>query len=233
MQVRYRFRHENGPERIVAVMLDDLRLEALDPLPRDLPGWTELAFCQCPHCPLRVEDSPHCPLAVRLSQVVPALGDVLSHERVEVVVETAEREIRVATTAQRGASALLGLVTATSGCPHTVYLKPMARFHLPFASEEETVYRAVSMYLLARYFQHVDGQPADFRLDGLTTVYRNLQGVNAAMAQRLRAVLQAGDAAVNAIILLDLFAKALPAVIADSVDEVRYLFADYLARPPA
>lgn len=232
MQVRYRFLREDGPERIFTVVLDDARLEAEEPLPSVLPEWTALGFCQCSHCPLQVEQSPLCPLAARLSQVVGELGDVLSHDRVQVVVESGEREIRTSTTAQRAASALLGLITATSGCPHTVYLKPMARFHLPFASEEETIYRAVSMYLLALYFRHVDGEPADFRLDGLTTVYRNLQVVNAAMAQRLRAALQEGDAAVNAIILLDLFAKALPAVIADSVDEVRYLFADYLRQPP-
>lgn len=233
MQVRYRFLREDAPERIFTVTLDDVRLETTTPPPETLPAWAALGFHQCSHCPLPVAQHPHCPLAARLSLVVGELGDVLSHDRVQVVVETGEREIRTTTTAQRAASALLGLITATSGCPHTVYLKPMARFHLPFASEEETIYRAISMYLLARFFQQGEGQAADFRLDGLTTIYRNLQVVNAAMAQRLRSALREGDAAVNAIILLDLFAKALPAVIADSVDEVRYLFSDYLRQPPA
>ena len=36
---------------------------------------------------------------------------------------------------------------ALSGCPVLEQLKPMARFHLPFASVEETIYRAASMYL--------------------------------------------------------------------------------------
>jgi len=146
---------------------------------------------------------------------------------------TGEREIRVTTTAQRATSALLGLISATSGCPYTVYLKPMARFHLPFASEEETIYRAVSMYLLARYFQQGESGTLDVHLDGLTSIYRNLQIVNAATARRLRAAAREGDTAVNAIILLDLYAKALPAVIADSVDEVRYLFRDYLQPRPS
>ena len=39
---------------------------------------------------------------------------------------------------------------ATAGCPWTDRLRPMARFHLPFANEAETVYRSVSMYLLSR-----------------------------------------------------------------------------------
>jgi hypothetical protein len=41
---------------------------------------------------------------------------------------------------------------ATSGCRYTAYFKPMARFHLPFANEEETAYRAISMYLLSQRF---------------------------------------------------------------------------------
>ena len=34
-----------------------------------------------------------------------------------------------------------GLIMATAGCPWTDRLRPMARFHLPFATEAETVYR--------------------------------------------------------------------------------------------
>jgi hypothetical protein len=82
----------------------------------------------------------------------------------------------------------------------------MARFHLPLASTEETVYRATSMFLLAQYF-----------------AYR----VNRAMAERLRSASEQ-DAAVNAIVILDLLAKALPDAILDSLTEVRHLFSSYL-----
>ncbi|MBL0028408.1 MAG: hypothetical protein IPO95_04765 [Rhodanobacteraceae bacterium] len=46
------------------------------------------------------------------------------------------------------------------------------------------------------------------------------------MAERLR---DAGerDGTVNAIVLLDLFAKALPAVIEDSLADLRYMFDNY------
>ncbi len=54
------------------------------------------------------------------------------------------------TTAQQAMSSVLGLIMATAGCPWTDRLRPMARFHLPFASEAETVYRSVCMFLLAR-----------------------------------------------------------------------------------
>lgn len=232
MQVAYHFRFDNGQERLFTLTLDPVSLESVDALPANLPAWAALGFEQCAHCPLDSALTALCPLAARLSQAVDAFEAVLSHDQVKVVVLTEEREIHVTTTAQRATSALLGLISATSGCPHTVYLKPMARFHLPFASEEETIYRAVSMYLLARYFQQGESDTLDVRLEGLTTIYRHLQIVNAAIARRLRAAAQEGDAAVNAIILLDMYAKALPAVIADSVDEVRYLFRDYLPPHP-
>ncbi len=54
------------------------------------------------------------------------------------------------TTAQQAMSSVLGLIMATAGCPWTDRLRPMARFHLPFASDAETLYRSISMFLLSR-----------------------------------------------------------------------------------
>ena len=34
-------------------------------------------------------------------------------------------------------------------------LKPMVRFHLPFATVEETVFRSVSTYLLSQYLAEI------------------------------------------------------------------------------
>ena len=61
------------------------------------------------------------------------------------------------TSAQQAMSSVLGLIMATSGCPWTDRLRPMARFHLPFASEAETLYRSVGMFLLARELVGADG----------------------------------------------------------------------------
>ena len=61
---------------------------------------------------------------------------------------------------------------ATSGCPHMDFFKPMARFHLPLANAEETVYRATSMYLLAQYFLQREGKEADMELEGLKKYIR-------------------------------------------------------------
>jgi hypothetical protein len=123
----------------------------------------------------------------------------------------------------------MGLVMATSGCPHTAFFKPMARFHLPLASEEETVYRATSMYLLAQYFLKKEGQNADLELKGLREIYHNMHTVNTAIAERLRGASET-DSTVNAIVLLDMYALTLPYVIDESLEEIRHLFRPFLMK---
>ncbi|KAA3628120.1 MAG: hypothetical protein DWQ09_08235 [Proteobacteria bacterium] len=227
IEIRYCFRLPDHSMREIALHLEPEHIQLTGHLPDQLPDWTRLDFEQCTHCPLTVDKVPHCPFAASLVGVIDISREVLSHDEVEVTVITAERAIRNRTTAQRGISAVMGLISATSGCPHTRFLKPMARYHLPFATEEETLYRAASMYLLAQYFRRLHGGNADLDLDGLAEFYRNLQAVNQSMMQRIRSASQK-DAAANALVLLDLFAKAMPYSIEDSLEEVRYLFSAYL-----
>ena len=56
--------------------------------------------------------------------------------------------------------------------------------------------------------------------------YAELQRVNAAMAQRLRAS-QQEDGAVNAVTLLDLLAKALPYSINEALADIAPVFRAY------
>jgi len=185
IQIRYLFRLPDQTTREFTLRLhpEQLRLHPeqlrlTGHLTDPMPEWTRLGFEQCDHCPLSVADEPHCPLAASLVGVIDLSREVLSHDEVEVTVITAERSILNRTTAQRGISAIMGLISATSGRPHTRFLKPMARFHLPFATEEETIYRVASMYLMGQYFRRLHGQEADLDLDGLAECYRNLQSVN-------------------------------------------------------
>ncbi len=230
LHFQYRFCFADGRYEQVDIALDKVTLSPLAAEPQDLPEWTRLDFHQCPNCPLSLAESSHCPLAAQLTRLIPVWKNVLSHEEVDIEVVTAERMVTRHTTAQRTISSLMGLVTATSGCPRTEYLKPLARFHLPLASEEETIFRASSMYLLAQYFRSKQGLEADLDLQGLTRLYRELHEVNLAMAQRLRAATST-DAAANAVVLLDLFAKSLPYAIEESLEEIRYLFLPYFDRP--
>jgi hypothetical protein len=126
----------------------------------------------------------------------------------------------------------MGLIIATSGCPHTAFFRPMARFHLPLATEAETLYRAVSMYLLAQYFLKNEGRPADLDLAGLKNIYANVGIVNRAVADRIRNATKK-DSAINALVLLDVFTMALPFAIEDSLQDLRYLFTPYFHPPHA
>ena len=226
LEFTYRFDFAAADREKVVVRLDKATLEPCGGANENPPDWARLDFHRCPHCPLAVSERPHCPLAVQLAKLLPLCERLLSHDQVKLEVVSAERTIVNQTTAQRAVSSLMGLIFATSGCPHTVFLKPMARFHLPFASEEETLFRASSMYLLAQYFRGKQGLAVDLELAGLKTLYIALHQVNGAMAERLRAIISK-DSAVNAVVLLDLFAKALPYSIAESLEEIRYPFEAY------
>lgn len=229
LDIRYHFSLQNGSHLDFDVKLDPSTLNQIDDSTDHHPDWTALAFHQCSNCPLDPSISPYCPVALNIIKLMEGCSGLVSYEKVRLDVTTPERTVSKDTTAQAGISSLLGLIVATSGCPHTGFFKPMARFHLPFASEAETIYRASSMYLLAQYFIRKQGGEADLDMEGLVKIYRNLQIVNTALAARLRAASQQ-DAAVNAVVLLDSFAKIVPYTIADSLDEIRHLFMPFLAR---
>ena len=193
------------------------------------PPWTALSFQQCSNCPLSPEQTPHCPMALRMVPLVDLFGKVRSYEEVTAEVESQERTVSKRTTVQRVLRSIMGLLSATSGCPHVAFLRPMAHFHLPFSSAEETVYRVASTYLLAQYFRRQQGQPADPGLEGLKAHYHALQQVNASMAKRLTEISahdaeRNGDSHVNALVLLDVFAQSLPDSIDAQLEELRPAF---------
>lgn len=227
VEIEYRLSSPERSARVFSVRLDDDTVVRGRPEQSSLPSWTMLEFHQCPNCPLDAADHPHCPVAVNLVPLLHGIGDLQSHEPVQLHVRESRRTVSASTTAQRAVSSLLGLIMATSACPHTSHFRPMAQFHLPLASVEETVYRATSMYLLAQYFVCRDGKHPDLDLSGLAEIYANLEVVNRAMAQRLRGASEE-DAAVNAVVILDVLAKTLPFAIFDELAGMRQLFSSYL-----
>ncbi len=192
-----------------------------------LPDWTMLGYKQCPHCSLDVDVVDRCPLAVAISGVVKQFNHVLSYHEVDIEVRFDERVIFQRTTAQRALSSFMGAIMAVSGCPHTNFFRPMARFHLPLANEEETIYRSCAMYMLAQYFRKKKDAAADYSLAGLEDIYKNIQVVNTAIVDRIRSA-SCADASINAIVMLDMYAKIVPYVLDESLEEIQYLFESYL-----
>ncbi len=224
--ITYRFKFADVKTLEYQLQLNSQTLELVSLQELDDRPWKKLDFNQCPNCPLDSKSTPLCPVANNLSILIDNSSEFQSHDDVYLEVITSERVISANTTIQRGLSSLLGLILATSDCPHMRYFRPMARFHLPLATEEETIYRATSMYLLAQYFKSNEHKQVDLNLTGLSDIYQNLQIINKSLATRLRAASDS-DAAVNAVVLLDLFAKTLPYSITDSLDDIHYLFSSY------
>ena len=207
--VTYTFHEANHVEAVVKLCFadDTFLLQLPDDLPT--PDWTRLDFMPCPNCTLDPLET-HCPAALCLSSVLDNFAHVLSYAEAVVQVETPNRIVVSKAPIQYGVASLFGLVLASSGCPRTEFLRPMARFHLPFPDQRETVSRSLGTWLLAEYIRSgASGQPAALSFDGLTQAYGHVRTVNAALAERLRTTVT-HDAALNAIIILDAFALITP-----------------------
>lgn len=228
ISIGYRFTLEDGSEESFELILDAKTLELTPSDAADLPPWTELGFRQCSNCPLEATTSPHCPAAARLLGLVQGFARVLSYERVNVQVKTDERTVALETSAQQAVSSLMGLIMAVSGCPHTSFFRPMARFHLPGATTDETLYRAASMHMLAQYYVHLSGKEPDLAFADLLEKYEEVQKVNRAFVKRLHAAADY-DSTINALVVLDAWALTMPWAIEESLEGLRHLFEPYLA----
>ena len=137
---------------------------------------------------------------------------------------TGARTVSKNTSVQDGLSSILGMIMATSSCPSLSLLKPLAYFHLPFATVEETLFRAASSYLLRQYFIAADGGEADFSLAIIGSHYSDIQKVNAGILRRIHSAARS-DADKNALIILNSLAQILEMEIADQLESLRPLFA--------
>jgi hypothetical protein len=222
-RIRYRFVLPDGRRESFDLFFDARDFHLLNPHPVELPFWAALGFKQCENCPLQTDTHPHCPVAVQLVGVIERLESLVSYDQVRVDVHTAERTVTHETTVQQALSSLLGLIIATSGCPRTEFLRPMARFHLPLASETETLYRSVTMFALAELLKAGNGATPDVQLEGLKRAYDELHRVNRGLARRIGAA-TGSDPARNAVVLLDAYTTLLPSAIEQSLADMRPLF---------
>ena len=224
--IRYTFAFQNKTKKVFRIQLHPETL-ALQEKPGKGPSWARLDFAPCDNCPLDVKKTDYYPVALRVSGVLEKFQKIRSFSKVVVTVETEERTVTKRTSVQKGLASLLGIYMVTSGCPVLEKLKPMVRYHLPFATVGETIYRAMTMYLAAQYFRMKKGLPANWDLDGLTQTYEDVNVVNAGFADRIRNAFQ-HDANLNALINLDIFAAYIKAPDKDKLHSLEHLFEPYL-----
>ena len=155
--IAYTYTFKNGTIKKFTMVLDRATLALqLEKRPNP-PLWALLTHKKCENCPLNEREHLYCPVALNFADIAEQFKDIVSHENVDVTVATEERTYSRSTTIQAGLSPLIGIIMTTSGCPVMAHLKPMVRFHLPFASLDETIFRMATMYLMAQYLQKLDG----------------------------------------------------------------------------
>lgn len=221
----YQFKFEDGYTKNYHIALDPKTLSLIPDEHRHQPQeWTRLNYNQCSNCPLAIDSHPFCPIAVNIMELVETFKDVLSYHNCTIVCETGDRTYSKNTSIMEGLSSIFGMIMATSDCPIMNFLKPMARFHLPFSSVEETTARTASMYLLGRYFRYKDQSDIikmDFKT--LENHYSQVRQVNEGIIKRISNVSKQ-DADKNAIVTLHSLSLFLSMEIDYSLSSLEYIF---------
>jgi len=222
-EITYRFRFSDGETATIVAGTG-----AGGQIPLRLPEWTKLSVHQCPNCPLSVAQESHCPLAIQLVPLMKITSHRYSYDLVDVEVETEARTYTKNTSVQSAMGSLMGLLSATSDCPRTRFLSGMAQFHLPFSTEIETLFRALSSYLATQFLRQKHGEQPDWELKELRESYAQLIEVNLAMAARIRSASEK-DGAVNALVILDSLARSLQFSMDMAFEELRPIFENRLS----
>ncbi|MDD3050773.1 MAG: hypothetical protein PHR06_06455 [Candidatus Cloacimonetes bacterium] len=204
----YIFKFTDGEQKSFKAELDYETLELINTNRNNSEetDWLKLSYFKCPNCTLKADEHRNCPVAESLNDIIKFFGQYYSTEQVEVTVVSENRDYFKKTSLQRGISSLMGIYTVTSGCPILAKLKPMVRYHLPFASMEETMYRGLSMYLVDQFYRLKEEKSVDWSLTGLAELYNNVHICNETFFQRLKNA-ASKDANLNALIILDTFAS--------------------------
>lgn len=225
---RYTFTFDDGVKKDFEVRLDARTLTVIPPKPaKTPPAWTRLGNHRCENCPLKEDAFPHCPIAGNMSAVVEGFADIISYKEAEVLVETAERSMFKRVPVQSALYSLMGIYMSASGCPVMDVLKPLVRFHLPFATVEETYYRVISMYVTAQYLRMKSGLDADWELANVKTLFEEIHTVNIGFSQRLHSAIRE-DALVNSVSILDVFAHVGKVSTPRRAQALRQIFTSYL-----
>jgi hypothetical protein len=224
----FSFKFKDGKEKKVKVRIDEETLNIIRPQLTVPPKWTELENFNCEHCPLDKNKFKYCPVAVNINDVVSDFKEFNSFDDVDVTIRTNTRTYSKHTSLQNGLGSLLGIVMVANDCPVMGRLKPMMRYHLPFATLEETDYRVLSMYLLAQFVIAKKGGKPDWEMNNLKDLYEDIKTLNQNISRQV-AKLESKDAIANSVIVLNNFAEHVTFLLNKKMmHRLEILFKDYL-----
>jgi len=225
--ITYKFKFEDKSEKTFDISIEPktfslIRLSATPPA-----DWTRLERFACRNCPLSKAEHDHCPIAVNLMDIIDFFSEIHSYDQVQIEVRAKNRIYIKDTSVQQGVSSVIGVVMTTSGCPVLSKLKPMARFHLPFADLEETQVRIFSFYLLAQFLRLKKGELPDWNMDELADLYENIRNINMNIANKI-ANLEKEDASINAVVVLNNFAHMVSLSIDDNLEMIEPFLKEFI-----
>lgn len=224
MVVTYRIEAEDGSREEFALDISLPAVELAPPPAKGLPDWTRLDYHQCEHCPLKPRQSPYCPVAAQLVDYGQRMGRAVSYKKVKLTVDQEGKHLTAEVPAHEALRSVLGLVMATSGCPHMKFFKALARYHQPLADMELTILRSMSFYLLHQYFRGTKPLDWDTSFAGLIEIYKAAQEVNRGLANRLRQAQVFKE--LNWLAELDTFAAMMPLTVERSLLKAKTYFTD-------
>ena len=230
LEFHYNFDMESGNHIEFSVKLKNDTLELVKDAGGEKPEWAVLKGFKCTNCTIDPDKTKYCPVAVNLAELVDVFKDSMSYEKCRITVTCEQRKYVADTTLHEGLSSLIGMYMVTATCPVMEKFKPMVRYHLPFASLEETKYRVISMYVTAQFLRSRSGLEADHDLSKLVDIYEDIRVVNRNFCDKL-SNMSAKDASINALVLLDAFADFVTFSINENMlDELELLFNAYLKK---
>ncbi len=222
--ITYRFLFESGEEKVFDLKIDSITLTLLNDFGEEPPEWTRVEHIRCEAC---TTGETYCRLAKTIGSFIKQFDKIPSFEKVKVSVETEQRTYYKETSLQAGVGGIFGILMTTSGCPVLGRLKPMVRYHLPFADIEETEYRVFSMYMLAQYFRMKKGLKPDMEMVELRATYEEIIRINQRIANAI-ADLEKMDASINAVVALNNFADSVTFTLDEKLEDIERLFENWM-----
>lgn len=220
-QISYRFELVDGPVWEYTFYFDK-RNHIIPEANQEIRSWTLLENQKCSHCPLNSEQNKQCPIARNLDRVVEDSKNAISCKDALVTVKTKDRTYSKNCPTQVGLHSLFGLIMASSGCPHMEWLRPLARFHLPFLQPEEALFRVLSVALLEQLFTNPSSAVQDCA-EKVRARYIDVESVNHDFIKRIRTYCD-GDADKNAIATLDVFVQLYQFQQSDNFESLKVFF---------
>ena len=221
--ISYKFCFENGEEKLFRLDIESDTLSLVTNFTGEKPEWTKVSNIGC-NCS---SGEIYCHPALAIAYLIKHFDKIPSYEKVKIYVETENRTFFKETSVQSGVGGIFGIIMATSGCPTLGKLKPMVRYHLPFADIEETEYRVFSMYMLAQYFKMKKGKNPDLEMDNLKSTYDDIREINRKIAKSI-ADLEKMDTSINAVVALNNFADSVSFSLEDKLEDIEKLFDNWM-----